>query len=200
MKKYILFLFVLFTCNLVQAQSLKDMLYSGKLKKDSNLVIRKGDDLSSRIDTATKKEAPPVVQEKPVKVAEPTGTAVTVEEKSGEEKAMEVTAPVSAAAITKNNNDVWKDYVDSLLTTVKTEVLSSKKIKKETYYLYVDYEIDVTGQVNILNVVSSPANDFLQDQIRQRMLLGAPQLQPVLDANGKPRKIKRKYNFTVTKD
>src|SRR3954464_15295926 len=54
MKKGILFLFMAatFTSN---AQSLKDLLYSGKLKMDSNTVIRKTDDLSSKIDTSQKK-------------------------------------------------------------------------------------------------------------------------------------------------
>ena len=64
MKKGILFLLLagLFASN-AHAQSLKDLLYSGKLKKDSNTVIRKGDDLSSKIDTSTKK---PVEQKKVV--------------------------------------------------------------------------------------------------------------------------------------
>ncbi|HYC27296.1 MAG TPA: hypothetical protein VEB42_00755, partial [Chitinophagaceae bacterium] len=48
-----------FTLN---AQSLKDLLYSGKLKKDSSGVIRKTDDLSSKIDTVQKTS---VVQEAP---------------------------------------------------------------------------------------------------------------------------------------
>ena len=30
---------------------------------------------------------------------------------------------------------------------LKTDVLPSKKIKSETYYLYVDYEIGTDGQV-----------------------------------------------------
>ena len=55
MKKGFLFLIIISVItSTAEAQSLKDLLYSGKLKKDSNTVIRKGDDLSSRIDTGTK--------------------------------------------------------------------------------------------------------------------------------------------------
>ena len=58
MKKSILFLLVTVTSVCVQAQSLKDLLYGGKLKNDSNSVVRKTDDLSTKIDTTTKKPEP----------------------------------------------------------------------------------------------------------------------------------------------
>jgi hypothetical protein len=90
--------------------------------------------------------------------------------------------------------------MDSLVSTLKTDVLPSKKIKSETYYLYVDYEIGINGQVDVTNVVSSPENSFLQEQVKERLVLGAPQLTPVLDSTNKPRKVKRKYNFNITKE
>src|SRR6476646_8127289 len=58
--KYCLFVFVLLaaiTAEAQQKQSLKDLLYSGKLKRDSSGVIRSTDDLSTKIDTSTKKPA-----------------------------------------------------------------------------------------------------------------------------------------------
>jgi hypothetical protein len=90
--------------------------------------------------------------------------------------------------------------MDSLSSTLKTDVLPSKKIKSDTYYLYVDYEIGTDGQVNVTKVVSSPENSFLQDQVKQRLVLDAPKLDPVLDSTNKPRKVKRKYNFNITKE
>ena len=47
MKKVMLFLFVAFTVT-ANAQSLKDALFSGKLKTDSGTVIKKGDDLINK--------------------------------------------------------------------------------------------------------------------------------------------------------
>src|SRR5437660_2681143 len=51
----IMILFSTLVVHAQQKQSLKDLLYSGKLKKDSTGVIRSTDDLSAKIDTSTKK-------------------------------------------------------------------------------------------------------------------------------------------------
>ncbi|MES1224991.1 MAG: hypothetical protein ABUT20_56405, partial [Bacteroidota bacterium] len=56
MKKIILLLAVVISVT-ANAQSLKDLLYSGKLKSDTGSVVRKTDDLSTKIDTAKKKPA-----------------------------------------------------------------------------------------------------------------------------------------------
>jgi hypothetical protein len=206
MKKGILFLLLagLFAAN-AHGQSLKDLLYSGKLKKDSNTVIRKGDDLSSKIDTSTKK---PVEQE----TAKATTNVDAGKKSMSKTDSANIGSDIKDASVTtdsnvkdnntpaKNNNAVFKEYMDSLSSTLKTDVLPSKKIKSDTYYLYVDYEIGTDGQVNVTKVVSSPENSFLQDQVKQRMVLDAPKLDPVLDSTNKPRKVKRKYNFNITKE
>jgi hypothetical protein len=208
MKQVFLF-FLIIASTALNAQSLKDLLYSGKLKKDSNTVIRKGDDLSSKIDTSTKKPAEP---EKPRPVLSATG-ADSVQRQNNASTAStpgatditnssSVAAEAAAANVNagaKNNNQLLKEYMDSLVSTLKTDVLPSNKIKKETYYLYVDYEIETDGMVSVTNVVSSPENSFLQQQVKDRILLDAPKLSPVLDSSNKPRKVKRKYNFNITK-
>lgn len=191
-----------------QKQSLKDLLYGGKLKMDSNSVIRKGDDLSSKIDTSTKKQAEP-------EKAKPAVTSVDSSTKKQNSHTDSVVAgigvKIDAATTTeapvketvtpvKSNTRLWKEYSDSLVSSLKTEVLSSKKIKKETYYLMVDYEIGTEGQVNINAVTSTPENSFLQDQVKERILAAPLQLAPAVDSAGKPRKVKRKYSFTVTKE
>ena len=75
-----------------------------------------------------------------------------------------------------------------------------KKIKSGTYYLYVDYELGTEGQVDVISVVASPENDFLAQQVKERILYSGLQLTPVLDSSNKPRKVKRKYNFNITKE
>ena len=203
MKKGILFLLLAATVT-AHAQSLKDLLYSGKLKVDSNTVVRKSDDLSSKIDTATKKQAD---AEKPKVATLAADSANRLNIHTDSASAVPGVRDTTATVVTgvennlaKNNNKIWKEYMDSLVSTLKTDVLPSKKIKSGTYYLYVDYEIGTDGQVSITNVVSSPENSFLQDQVKERLLLGAPQLVPVLDSSNKPRKVKRKYNFNITKE
>ena len=200
MKKGIFLLLLAAFGSAVQAQSLKDLLYSGKLKNDSNTVIRKTDDLSSKIDTTTKK----VVMVDSVKVtAVKTVTAATAPPSDAVETVQRnetTAAPVGAAVPEKNNNAVWKLYMDSAVGSFKTELLPNKKVKKETYYLMVQYEIDTDGQVSINNVLSTPENEFLQSQIKERLSLTAPQLSPMEDRSQTARKVKKKYSFTLTKE
>lgn len=197
-----------------QAQSLKELLYGGKLKMDSNTVLRKTDDLKSRIDTGQKK---PAETAKPVlaaagvdsvKKVTPLGDTVAVAAATSDAPtqadtvavAAAVTAAAAVPAPVKTNNKIWKEYSDSLVASLTTEVLPSKKIKKETYYINVAYEIETNGQVSITNVTTTPENAFLQDQVKQRLVNAPPQLNPVLDSNNQPRKAKRGYNFAITKD
>jgi hypothetical protein len=78
-------------------------------------------------------------------------------------------------------------------------VLTSKKIKKGDYYVMIDYSIEADGQVTINNVYPSPENKFLEEQVKERLTLSAPHLNPVLAGNGKGRKVMKKYNFTLSK-
>lgn len=200
MKKGILFLLIVCTAAAsAEAQSLKDLLYGGKLKKDSSGVVRKTDDLQSKIDTAQKKQAEP---EKP----KPVGAPVTgqIEQGGGSRPIVAADSASTEPSVTnaspaKSNTKILKEYSDALVAALKTDVLSSKKVKKETYFFTMNYEIDINGAVSITSVTVSPENAFLLEQVQQRILSAPPQLQPVLD-NNQPRKVKRRYNFTVTKD
>jgi hypothetical protein len=206
MKKGILFLIIAaaVTAN-AQAQSLKDLLYSGKLKLDSTSVIRKGDDLRSKIDTSTKKAVEPAtpktapVTDDAGKKATPLDT-LTASVNLADSATTSVDVVKAAAVPAKSNTKLWKEYTDSLVSTLKTELLPNKKIKKETYFVIVDYEIGTDGVVSILNVIATPENAFLQQEVKKRMELTTPQLAPVLDSNKQPRKTKKKYNFSITKE
>jgi hypothetical protein len=201
MKKAILFLLLISSVG-ANAQKLKDALFKGHLKVDSNNVVRTTDDLSTKIDTTTKKkeaEKPKVV----IATRDSTGninttdSALAITDTDDEETDVAV---VTNNAPVKNNNQVWKEYMDSLVKAVETEVMGSKNIKKQTYYLQVNYEIETTGEVVNISVVSTPENSYLQQQFKERLLLTAPNLSPVLDSTNKPRSVKRRYNFSVTKD
>ena len=229
MKKGILFLLLAVGFSAGAQQSLKDLLYSGKLKSDANTVIRKGDDLTAKIDTSAKK--PEIVEKtNPATTASipPTDTLVdkvttttatdpnmpatnatvaatgTIVPAVVAADSMVKTEPappeVVAAAPPKSNTKLWKEYIDSLSNALKTEVLPNKKIKKETYYITVEYEINVDGQTNILSVISDPEHSFLQSEVKNHMELTAPKLAPVTDSSGKARKVKRRYNFSLTKE
>ena len=107
---------------------------------------------------------------------------------------------VPATVPAKTNTKLWKEYTDSLVKTLQEEALKSKQIKKNTYYIMVDYEIETDGQVTITNVTSTPENSFLQAQVKQIMDSTPFRLNPVTDSNNQAKKVKRKQQFTVTKD
>lgn len=112
-------------------------------------------------------------------------------------------APVAitpANTTVKSNTKIWKAYTDSLAISLKTELLNSKKIKKDTYYFTVEYEIGSNGATNVTNVVMTPENSFLISHVQQKLSDSPPQLTPVLNSAGQPQKVKRKHNFVVTKE
>jgi hypothetical protein len=196
-----------------EKQSLKDLLYGGKLKKDSTGVIRSTDDLSKKIDTSTKKETQPVKASVPaansqqdknavisktdVNTNVTTGGVDTVTTKADSAATVGVPATTVPA---KTNTKLWKEYTDSLVNTLKDEVLKSKQIKKNTYYLMVDYEIAPDGQVTISSVTSTPENAFLQAQVQQIMDSTPLRLNPITDSSNQAKKVKRKQQFTITKE
>ena len=197
MKKGLLFIIVIFTVS-ANAQSLKDALFSGKLKTDSGTVIKKGDDLSTKIDTARKK---PVEAEKaklnPV-VIDPSIKKMTAA--TTDTTTLGATGTLDNTAAPKDNNKIWKEFTDAVISTLKTEVMNSKKIKKGDYFIMVDYAIELDGKITINNVYPTPENKFIEEQVKERFSIDTPQLNPVLASNGKPRKVIKRQNFTLTKN
>ncbi len=94
---------------------------------------------------------------------------------------------------------LWDEFIDGMTETLKAEVLSSKKVKKGDYLILVDYEIGLDGQVTIKNVYPSPENDYLQIEIKERLSIAAPKLNPVIGSNGKARKLNRRYSLKLSK-
>lgn len=220
----------------VKAQSLKEALFSGKLKNEPGTVIRKGDDLSTKIDTTTRK-AP--VDTAVARAAQPAMPATTASVQAKDTVAKTVSsqavpaptdnpekkdvsnatvagsvaatdagvsqeataAPATAEPVAKptDNNSVLKGFMDSLVSTLKTDVLPSKKVKEGSYLVLISYAIQTDGQLDFTDIFVSPENNFLQDQIKQRLAIDVPHLQPELTSTGKPRKVNKKYKFTLNK-
>jgi hypothetical protein len=201
MKKIILFMVVLAGAVSLNAQSLKDALYGGKLKLDTGGVIRSNEDFSKKIDTSRKL---------PVEAPKPQATQANIvgHDSLGNPLVMgkdSVAVPMSVAAgqenavVSKDNNKIWKDYMDELITTLRTEVLPNKKVKDGVYSVLIEYEINVDGDISVANISASPGSSYLEEQIKQRMTLTAPKLNPLLGTNGKPRKALKKQTITLSK-
>ena len=217
--KQLIFLMFFFISAVASGQSLKEALYGGKLKNDAGSVIRKTDDLSTKIDTTTRKpaqidsaqlKAALPMADAAIKKPVPAGEVTTVQSvptnaaSAGNDGAASVTAeaipaPVAATVAPKDNNTLWKDFMAAFQPAIKSDVLPSKKVKKGIYSVMVSYTIDTAGQTAVTDVFVAPENDYLKDQVKNR-LTDTPRMAPVLNSTGAARKVTKRYSFTVTKD
>lgn len=209
MKAIVLFSMVMLAVS-AKSQSLKEALYGGKLKADTGAVIRKGDSLKIQenmaqkvvedsikksINDSLKKEAIAVQTEKAIAAGkDTTGIADAV---------LNPVSPAEPAAtetaLPKDNNKIWKSYIDSLTLTIKSEVLSSGKIKKGNYFVLIDYKINPDGQISVTSVTSDPQNSYLEQNIKDRLTLDGPRLNPIIDATGRARTVNRKQTLNFVK-
>lgn len=209
MKAIVLFSMIMLALS-ARSQSLKEALYGGKLKADTGAVIRKGDSLKIQENMARKvvedsikkstadsirKEAIAIQKEKAIAAGQDTTAIVytdTISATSTETSATEKALP-------KDNNKIWKAYIDSITTTIKSEVLSSGKIKKGNYFVLIDYKINPDGQISVTSVTSDPQNSYLEQNIKDRLTLDGPRLNPVIDANGRARTVNKKQTLNFVK-
>lgn len=181
--KTILLIFALAIACSIRAQSLKDALFSGKLKTDTGAVLKKGDSLQLRKEPLQKPKdsiGKKAIADNSIKISSSNSTSTTTE-------------------TAKDNNTVWKQFINEYDSIFKSDVLTSKKIKEGTYSLYIDYAIETDGSVSTANIICVPDNSYLVEQVKVRMMANAPQLTPVLMSNGKPRKALKKQVLTFTK-
>ncbi len=215
MQKILLLLLLMAGTATAQAQSLKDLLYGGKLKSDSNTVVRKTDDLKAKTDTVQKKPVVAAAEKTTVAAAADSAKVAAVQKDSIATAAngaimgvdtvdvavvAEAEAPEAAVVPAKSNTKLWKEYTDSLVATLTPELQNAKKVKNGTYHVLVSYEIETDGKVTANNVGITPANEMLHALIRQYVDSTPLQLAPTMDSAGQPRKMRRSGSFTITKD
>lgn len=199
MKTTIILFTLLLLVGSVKAQSLKEALYGGKLRADTGTVIKKGDSLKM-------KEEPP----KPVNavtVADSTRRPAIMDSTQTQVTLVDSTTvlptvppPPPPPNPTRDNNRTWKAFVDEYTGILNAEVLTNKKLKRGTYTVLIDYVIGLDGAVTTTNIFCTPENSWLVEQVKGKMMVNAPQLTPVLQSNGKPRKVNKKQMLTFVKE
>lgn len=171
----------------VKAQSLKDALFKGNLKSDTGMLVKKGDSLKLIPDSLVKKRTDSARQ-----------TAKTVD--SIKKVTADSTLAVNRANAPKNNDELWKKFIEEYSAIINSEVLTSPKIKKGTYTLYIDCMIETDGSVTTSNIICVPENSYLVEQVKLKMMANTPQLNPVLMSNGKPRRTLKKQVLKFVKE
>ena len=157
-------------------RSLRDSLFSGKLKADSALVAS-----SKVVKDSTKKTEVDQLNK-------------TVADTS-------VTQSISAKPELKysDNNKTWKKFTDEYTKIITTEMATTKKIKKGGYTVTLEYEIGTDGAVSTKNIICDPKSEALIDLINERMMANAPQLAPQI-VNGVPRKSSKRQILVFVKE
>lgn len=177
----IIFLFISSTC--FSQKSLRDSLFSGKLKADSALVAK-----SKVNEQKTKEDSVRRVQIDSLKKIGADTTQLTM-----------TSAPLTTELKYSDNNKTWKKFVDEYTPIINTEMLTSKKIKKGGYTVTLEYEIGTDGAVTIKNIICDPKSESLENLIRERMMPNAPKLAPQI-VNGAPRKSSRRQILIFVKE
>ena len=170
-------MFVSSSC-FAQKKSLRDSLFSGKLKADSALVA------SSKIvkDSSKKTEA-----EQVNKIV--TDTTAKRDSATTEKPELKYS----------DNNKTWKKFTDEYSKIITAEMANSKKVKKGGYTVTLEYEIGIDGVVSTKNIICDPKSETLVNLINERMMPNAPQLAPQI-VNGAPRKSSKRQILVFVKE
>jgi len=177
---------VLFISSSCFAQkSLRDSLFSGKLKADSALVAK-----SKVNEEKAKEDSIKKVQIDSLKKIGADTTQITGTASAG---------PIKTELKYSDNNKTWKKFTDEYTKIITTEMATTKKIKKGGYTVTLEYEIGVDGVVSAKNIICDPKSEALIDLINQRMMANAPQLAPQI-VNGAPRKSSKRQILVFMKE
>ena len=173
----LILLAVLFVSSSCLAQkSLRDSLFSGKLKADSALVAS-----SKVVKDSSKKTEPEQLS------------------KALNDTTAKQDMPEKAELKYSDNNRTWKKFTDEYNKIITAEMASTKKIKKGGYTVTLEYEIGTDGVVSTKNIICDPKSEALIDLINERMMANAPQLAPQI-VNGAPRKSSKRQILVFVKE
>ena len=176
MNRLFLLAVLFISSNCFAQKSLRDSLFSGKLKADSALVA------SSKIvkDSSKKTE---------IDQFNKTVSDTSVKQGSAEKPELKYS----------DNNRTWKKFTDEYTKIINAEMSNTKKIKKGGYTITLEYEIGTDGVVSTKNIICDPKSEALIDLINQRMMANAPQLAPQI-VNGAPRKSSKRQILVFVKE
>jgi len=157
-------------------RSLRDSLFSGKLKADSALVA------SSKIVKDSSKKTEPEQLSKTI-------ADTSVKQSTSEKPELKYS----------DNNKTWKKFTDEYTKIITLEMTTTKKIKKGGYTVTLEYEIGADGIVSTKNIICDPKSEALINLINERMMANAPQLAPQI-VNGAPRKSSKRQILVFVKE
>jgi hypothetical protein len=176
MNRLILIAVLFISSSCFAQKSLRDSLFSGKLKADSALVA------SSKVVKDTSKK-----------------TEIDQLTKTSTDTIAKLNDPAKTELKYSDNNKTWKKFTDEYTKIITTEMAATKKIKKGGYTVTLEYEIGTDGVVSTKNIICDPKSEALINLINERMMANAPQLAPQI-VNGAPRKSSKRQILVFVKE
>jgi len=185
MKIFFLISFLFLVSQCISQQRLRDSLYGGRLKADtgktfvskdtSKYVVLKNENVSSTTDD----------KKKP---AGTTGGIIKPDE----------SMPDSLNKLFYSKQKFWKKFIENNTQIITQSADETKKVKKGTYQIDVEYEIGLNGRITTKNITCNPPNEFLTEQVTD-LMKRAPVLAPPIYSDGKPRTLAATQPITIIK-
>ena len=160
-------------------QRLRDSLFAGKLKADTNKTF---------VSKDTTKYIPPVVY----------NATVSPETKKGEVNKLDESIPDSLNKTFYAKQKTWKRFIDINTTIISQQAADTKKVKKGEYSIEIEYEIGLNGRVSTTGITCSPPNEFLTQQFTE-LMKRPPILAAPIYSDGKPRTLAAKQSVNISK-
>jgi len=169
-----------------RAQTLKEKLYGGQIRADTGTVVISGDTSKYVVRENAPITAAPIISSGPGKRQE---AAPVVTDNS---------LPDSLNKLYYSKQKLWKRFLESNVAIITDQANDSRKVKKGTYQVEIEYEIGLNGRVTTRAITIEPNNPFLLDQFTQ-LMARTPVLSPPVYSDGKPRISVAKQPITVVK-
>jgi hypothetical protein len=184
MKIFFLIIFS-FSLSQVMGQRLRDSLYGGKLKSDTGKTF------------VSKDTSKYVVLENKTVSSQPG------DKKPTSRNTVEIAKPDESMPDTLNKlyyakQKQWKRFIETNVPIITQQANDSRKVKKGTYEIEIEYEIGLNGRVTTKGITSNPPNEFLTEQVTE-LMKRPPVLAPPIYSDGKPRVLPARQTITVVK-
>ena len=178
MKTYFLIISLFLTYS-AMTQSLRDSLFSGKLKADTGKVV---------VSRDTGKYVPSKVYNIPAQ---------------GETKKSEIIKPDESMPDSLNKNfyakqRTWKRFIEINTGIISQQANDTRKVKKGEYSIEIEYEIGLNGRITTMSISCNPPNEFLTEQVTE-LMKRPPILSAPVYGDGKPRTLNAKQAITIIK-
>jgi hypothetical protein len=184
MKIFLLIVFSFLVSQAMSQQRLRDSLYGGKLKADTGKTFASNDTTKYVVLKNENISSQPGEKQK-------TGISIPVNKP-------DESMPDSLNKLFYAKQRFWKKFIENNTQIISQQADDTRKVKKGTYQIDVEYEIGVNGRITTKGITCNPPNEFLLEQVTE-LMKRPPVLSPPIYSDGKPRTLSATQPITIVK-